>query len=125
MEERKHWLLSRKFWLAVVTAVTMILADNVGIDLDPEVVVAIILPVVAYILGESLVDAKAVKKNGESSALTAVVVILVKACIASRSRHGITVAYAVGEPLEKTRRGEKPRFFCFMPGASGPVFLFL
>lgn len=58
MEERKHWLLSRKFWLAVVTAVTMILADNVGIDLDPEVVVAIILPVVAYILGEAYVDAK-------------------------------------------------------------------
>ena len=57
MEERKHWLLSRKFWLAVVTAVTMILADNVGIDLDPEVVVAIILPVVAYILGEAYVDA--------------------------------------------------------------------
>ena len=58
MGERKNWLLSRKFWLAVVTAVTMILADNVGIELDPEVVVAIILPVVAYILGEAYVDAK-------------------------------------------------------------------
>lgn len=56
--ERKHWLLSRKFWLAVLTAITMILSDELGIDLDPEVVVAIILPVVAYILGEAYVDAK-------------------------------------------------------------------
>ena len=65
MEERKHWLLSRKFWLAVATAITMILGNKIGLELDPEVVVAIILPVVAYILGESIVDAKAVKKNGE------------------------------------------------------------
>jgi uncharacterized membrane protein len=58
MEERKHWLLSRKFWIAVITAVTMILADTLGLELDPETVVAIILPVVAYILGESYVDSK-------------------------------------------------------------------
>ena len=62
MEERKHWLLSRKFWIAVVTALTMILSDKLGLDLDPEMVVAIILPVVAYILGESFIDSKAVKK---------------------------------------------------------------
>lgn len=61
MEERKHWLLSRKFWIAVITAVTMILADTLGLELDPETVVAIILPVVAYILGESFIDSKAVK----------------------------------------------------------------
>ncbi len=60
--ERKHWLLSRKFWIAIITALTMILADNFGLELDPEVIVAIILPVVAYILGESYIDAKAVKK---------------------------------------------------------------
>ena len=32
--ERKHWLLSRKFWLAFLTAITMILAD------EPEVLVS-------------------------------------------------------------------------------------
>ena len=63
--ERKHWLLSRKFWIAVVTVLTMILADSFGLELDPEVIVAIILPVVAYILGESYIDAKGVKKNVE------------------------------------------------------------
>jgi hypothetical protein len=62
MEERKHWLLSRKFWLAVATVITVILADNLGLELDPEMIVAITLPVVAFILGESYVDAKAVKK---------------------------------------------------------------
>jgi len=56
-EDRKHWLLSRKFWLAVVTAATMIFSDSFGLELDPETVVAIILPVVAYILGEAYVDA--------------------------------------------------------------------
>ena len=61
MEERKHWLLSRKFWIAVITALTMVLADTLGLELDPETVVAIILPVVAYILGESFIDSKAVK----------------------------------------------------------------
>ena len=65
MEERKHWLLSRKFWLAVATALTMILSGKLGLELDPETIVAIILPIIAYILGESYVDAKAVKKNGE------------------------------------------------------------
>lgn len=65
MEERKHWLLSRKFWIAVVTALTMILSDQLGIELEPETVVAIILPVVAYILGESIIDAKAVKRRNK------------------------------------------------------------
>lgn len=55
---RKHPLLSRKFWLAVVTVGTMILANSLGLNLDPETIVAIILPVVAYILGESYIDAK-------------------------------------------------------------------
>jgi hypothetical protein len=57
-DKRKHWLLSRKFWLAVITALTMILSNTLGLELDPETIVAIILPVVAYILGESYIDAK-------------------------------------------------------------------
>jgi uncharacterized membrane protein len=63
--ERKHWLLSRKFWLAVLTAITMILSDELGIELDPETIVAIVLPVVAYILGEAYVDAQGVKAKKE------------------------------------------------------------
>lgn len=51
--------------MAVATALTMILSGKLGLELDPETVVAIILPIIAYILGESYVDAKAVKKNGE------------------------------------------------------------
>ena len=96
MEERKHWLLSRKFWLAVVTALTMVLSDKLGLELDPETVVAIILPVVAYILGESIVDAKAVKKNGEQSVPIVVATILVKTCTVSHSRCGIIDAKTAG-----------------------------
>ncbi len=58
MEERKHWLLSRKFWIAVFTALTMVLSNTLGLDLEPEVLAAIVLPVVAYIIGESIIDAK-------------------------------------------------------------------
>lgn len=61
-QERKHWLLSRKFWLAVLTALAMVLSDTLGLELEPETMVAIILPVIAYILGESYIDGKAVKK---------------------------------------------------------------
>ncbi len=56
--ERKHWLLSRKFWLAILTALTMVLSNTLGLDLEPEVLAAIVLPVVAYIIGESIIDAK-------------------------------------------------------------------
>ncbi len=61
-EERKHWLLSRKFWLAVITAITLVLQKQIGLDLDPEVITGIVVAVVAYIVGESYIDAKAVKK---------------------------------------------------------------
>ena len=55
---RKHWLLSRKLWLAFLTTLTLFLRDRIGLDLDPEMIIAIVLPVVAYILGESYVDSQ-------------------------------------------------------------------
>lgn len=54
----KHPLASRKFWLAAVTAATILLEEYLGLSLDPETVVAVIVPVAAYILGESYVDSK-------------------------------------------------------------------
>ncbi len=63
METRKHWLLSRKFWIASATALVLILQDTLGIELDPENLVAVILPVVAYILGESYIDARSAGKK--------------------------------------------------------------
>jgi len=65
MEERKHWLLSRKFWLAALTATVLILQDTIGLELEPETIVAVIMPIIAFILGESYIDATAVKKAQE------------------------------------------------------------
>ncbi|MEW5920729.1 MAG: hypothetical protein AB1796_07260 [Bacillota bacterium] len=56
--ERKHPLLSRKFWLAVITALSMYLSHAYGLELDPEFIVAVILPVITWIVGESIIDYK-------------------------------------------------------------------
>jgi hypothetical protein len=62
----KHKLTSRKFWAAIIGFVTAILAAF-GIDnLAIEQVVAIISALsvlIAYIIGEGLVDAAAAKKD--------------------------------------------------------------
>uniref|UniRef100_A0A6M3L5F8 Holin n=1 Tax=viral metagenome TaxID=1070528 RepID=A0A6M3L5F8_9ZZZZ len=49
---------SRKFWVAGVTAVVMVV--NVFLDnpLDLNQVLGIVIPVAAYVLGQSWVDAK-------------------------------------------------------------------
>ncbi len=57
-DTRKHPLLSRKFWLATITAVTMFLSYYYGLELDPEIIAAVILPVVTWIIGESMIDCK-------------------------------------------------------------------
>lgn len=55
--ERKHPLLSRKFWVSVCTAVGMLVAHYTGLELDWEVIAGIVAVVVAYVLGESYIDA--------------------------------------------------------------------
>ncbi len=55
---RRHPLLSRKFWLATITAITMFLSYYYGLELDPEVIAAVILPVITWIIGESMIDCK-------------------------------------------------------------------
>ena len=55
---RKHPLLSRKFWLATITALTMYLSYAYGLELNPEMIVAVILPVITWIIGESIIDCK-------------------------------------------------------------------
>jgi len=57
MQQRKSPWKSRKFWAAVILAVVMLINHYTGIELDPEAVLAIVLPVVAWIIGEAVVDA--------------------------------------------------------------------
>ena len=50
-------LTSRKFLMAVVGAVLILVEELAGVKLDPEYVVAQMAPFVAYILGEGFADA--------------------------------------------------------------------
>lgn len=66
----KQKLTSRKFWAAVITFVTSVLVAFGVPDLTIEQVVAIITAgsaMIAYIIGEGLVDAARVKNSQESS----------------------------------------------------------
>jgi hypothetical protein len=54
----KQKLASRKLWAAILTAVAMLVTALTGVDLDTEQVLAVTLPIVAYIFGEAWVDAK-------------------------------------------------------------------
>ena len=51
-------LKSRKFWMAVLTALLIILNDGLGLDIPNESLISIVGIVVAYIAGESYIDSK-------------------------------------------------------------------
>jgi len=61
-EERKHWLLSRKFWLALLSLVVVAVEETVGIGIDPELLKAVVYPVIAYIAVEGAIDIVALVK---------------------------------------------------------------
>ena len=66
----KQKLTSRKFWAAVITFVTAVLVAFGVPDLTIEQVIAVITAgsaMIAYIIGEGLVDVARVKKDGENN----------------------------------------------------------
>lgn len=54
----KGKLKSRKFWLAVVSALLVIANDGLDLGIDSETVLAFAGIVIGYIFGEAYVDAK-------------------------------------------------------------------
>jgi len=56
-------LKSRKFWMAVVTALLIVLNDGLGLELPTEAIMTVAGVVIAYILGESAVDVARMKQN--------------------------------------------------------------
>lgn len=58
----KNPLLSRKFWGALLALILPLLAKYVGVQLDTEQLLTIILPVMAYIVTEGAVDHVRAKK---------------------------------------------------------------
>ena len=60
---RKSPWLSRKFWLSLISFVVLLVNQIWGIELDPAALAAVVLPIVAYILGEAWVDTKCDKNE--------------------------------------------------------------
>lgn len=50
-------LRSRKFWMAVVSALLVVLNDGLGLGIDAETVLAFAGIVLGYIFGEAYADA--------------------------------------------------------------------
>lgn len=50
-------LKSRKFWFAMGSVVLVIANESLGLGIPEEAYWAVILPVMAYVFGESYVDA--------------------------------------------------------------------
>jgi len=54
----KRWFASRKFWLAVGSAMSIGLADAYGYELDPETIATIAGIVIAWIVRQGATDAE-------------------------------------------------------------------
>ncbi len=54
----KQKLASRKLWAAIITAGAMLITALTGFELDLDQILAVVLPIMAYIFGEAWVDAK-------------------------------------------------------------------
>ncbi|MBW2672755.1 MAG: hypothetical protein JRD89_04955 [Deltaproteobacteria bacterium] len=58
MDKRKPAWKSRKWWAALIGVIVPLLNHYCGLDMSVEDIYAIVVPIVAYILGESHVDAR-------------------------------------------------------------------
>jgi membrane-bound ClpP family serine protease len=57
----KDKLTSRKFWLALIGGVVMLLNAFTGLELSGAEIAGVLIPIIAYIFGEAWVDGKAAK----------------------------------------------------------------
>lgn len=63
-------LKSRKFWMAVVGALLVILNDGLELGIDNETVIAAAGLLMTWIIGESAVDTVKTKKSNDSDNFT-------------------------------------------------------
>ncbi len=57
-DEKKHkpWYLSKKWWMSMLAFIVPILNHRFGWEMQPEELVAIILPIVVYVAAEAGTD---------------------------------------------------------------------
>lgn len=58
-------LKSRKFWMAVVTALLVIANEGLDLNLPEEAIMSIVAVVLGYIFGEAYVDGKKISKGDQ------------------------------------------------------------
>ena len=63
-------LKSRKFWVAVGTILSVLIAEVFGIDISPEALGAIALGAGTYVIGQGLVDKSTVTEHIRTQADT-------------------------------------------------------
>jgi hypothetical protein len=68
MKKMKSKLSSRKFWMAVATAVLIVLNEGLDLGIDQETVLAFAGIIATYILGEAAVDATRNRKVDQARA---------------------------------------------------------
>lgn len=56
--ERKHPWKSRKWWIALIGVAVPLVNHFFNLNMSVEDITALVVPIVAYILGESYIDAK-------------------------------------------------------------------
>ncbi len=49
---------SRKFWMAIITAVLLVLTEGLGWDIQTETVISFVSVVLGWIFAEAYVDSK-------------------------------------------------------------------
>lgn len=60
----KQKLSSRKFWVAVATAIFIVLSEGLGLNVDSDLYWKLVALALGYIFGESAVDIARAKGNG-------------------------------------------------------------
>lgn len=66
MDKKSPWR-SRKWWVALITTIVMMVTWWTGVEINLEQLLAVVLPVIAYIFGESWVDASASKNTTKTT----------------------------------------------------------
>ena len=59
----KQKLTSRKFWVAVATAILIVLSEGLGFNVDQELYWKIVTLALGYIFGEAVVDVARARKE--------------------------------------------------------------
>lgn len=58
-------LTSRKFWVAVATAIFIVLSEGLGLNVDQDLYWKIVTLALGYIFGEAAVDIARAKTNAD------------------------------------------------------------